>query len=120
MIFNSSDKKSIIGTLGLGYIFGIIALVAIIIAIIPLVRLFLIKSQGKEIEATVYGYLDDMLLINGQPAQIVKLLVYTDEGLRFILYQTGDIKRPYSINKKIKIKAYKNMFTISKQDKYYF
>ena len=33
--------------------------------------------------------MDDNVLINDQPAQIVKLLVQTPDGLRFILYELG-------------------------------
>ncbi len=101
-------------------IFGIIGLVAFIIGIRPIIRFFSIKSKGKEIEATVYGYMDDNVYLNGNPAQIVKLLVNTDEGNKFILYQLGDIKRPYQVNSKIKLRVYKDMFLIEKNNKYYF
>ena len=103
-----------------GSIFGLVGIVAFYIGIKPVVRYFAIKSKGKDIEATVYGYMDDNLLINGNPAQIVKLLVNTDDGNRFILYQLGDIKRPYEVNSKIKLRVYKDMFLISKNQKYYF
>ena len=76
--------------------------------------------RGKEIDATVYGYMDDNVLLNGVPAQIVKLLVHTKQGPRFILYQLGDIKHPYKINRKIKLKAFKDMFLIMDDTKEYF
>ena len=101
-------------------IFGTIGLVSFIITMTSIVRYMTVKAKGTEIEATVYGYLNDSVLINGQPAQIVKLLVSTDEGLRFILYQLGDTKKLYSINHKIKLKAYKNLFCVSKDEKHYF
>ena len=41
--------------------------------------------------------MDDNILLNGHPAQIVKLLVTTEEGPKFILYQLGDIKQPFKI-----------------------
>ena len=52
-------------------------------------------------------------MINGIPAQIVKLLVNTDEGPKFILYQLGDIKRPYKVNSKIELRVYNNLFLIN-------
>ncbi len=101
-------------------VFGFIGLGAFIVGIKPVVRFFAIKSKGKDIEATVYGYMNDNVYLNGMPAQIVKLLVNTDEGNRFILYQLGDVKKPYEINSKIKLRVYKDMFLIEKNDKYYF
>lgn len=101
-------------------IFGIIGIVAFVIAMNPIVRSLAIKSKGKEVEAIVYGYMDDNLYINGNPAQIVKLLVSTEEGNRFILYQLGDVKRPYEVNSRVKLRVYKDMFKIVKEKKYYF
>lgn len=94
--------------------------VALYIALKPIVRYRSLKRNGREIEATVYGYMNDNLFINEKPAQIVKLLVNTGEGPKFILYQLGDTKKPYKINNKIKLKVYKDIFLIVKEDKYYF
>ena len=101
-------------------IFDLIGLVALIIALKNIYRNILVKLRGKEIDATVYGYMDDNVLLNGVPAQIVKLLVHTKQGPRFILYQLGDIKHPYKINRKIKLKAFKDMFLILDDTKDYF
>lgn len=101
-------------------LFGIIGIVALIIVIIHIIRYLKIKICGKEIEATVYGYMDDNILINENPSQIVKLLVNTNEGPKFILYQLGDIKQLYKVNSKIKLKVYKDIFLIVKEQKYYF
>jgi len=101
-------------------IFAIVGIVAFVIGIKPVIRYISIKSKGKEIEATVYGYMNDNLLINGMPAQIVKLLVSTKDGNKFILYQLGDVKRPYKINSKIKLKVYKDVFLIENKKQYYF
>ena len=80
----------------------------------------ILKRSGKEIIATVYGYMDDNVIYNGLPTQIVKLLVQGNEGPRFILYQLGDTKKPYKINSKIKLLVYKNIFCIKKDNNYYF
>lgn len=64
--------------------------------------------------------MDDNILLNGAPAQIVKLLVNTDEGPKFILYQLCDIKQPFKVNSKIQLRVYKDMFLIPKRKKYYF
>lgn len=97
-------------------VFALVGIVAFIISIKPLIRYFTIKRQGREIEA----YMNDNLFLNGSPAQIVKLLVNTNDGLKFILYQLGDIKKPYEINSKIKVKVYKDIFLIVKKKQYYF
>ena len=73
-------------------IFGFIGLVSFIISVKTIMWHYLVKAKGTEIEATVYGYMDDNILLNGSPAQIVKLLVVAKEGPRFILYQLKDTK----------------------------
>ena len=85
-----------------------------------LIRNISLKSHGEDIYATVYGYMNDNLFINGNPAQIVKLLVQSNDGPKFILYQLGDIKRPFKVNSQIKLKVYKDIFLIENKKQYYF
>lgn len=100
--------------------FAAIGAIALYLTINPIVRYFSVKHYGKEINAIVYGYMDDNILLNGNPAQIVKLLVNTNEGKKFIMYQLGDIKQPFKINSQIKLKVYKDIFLIEDKKKYYF
>lgn len=100
--------------------FGIISIIAFIIGITPVIRYYLIDINGQEIEAVVYGYLDDKMLFNNMPGQIVKLLVDTNDGKKFILYQLADTTQPYQVNSKIKLKVYKNLFHIVKDKNIYF
>ena len=72
------------------------------------------KKNGKQIQATVYGYMNDDVLINNEPAQIVKLLVQTPNGPRFILYKLGNTLKPYGINDTIPIMVYEDCFLICK------
>ena len=85
-----------------------------------LIRNISLKSHGEDIYATVYGYMIDNLFINGNPAQIVKLLVQSNDGPKFILYQLGDIKQPFKVNSQIKLKVYKDIFLIENKKQYYF
>lgn len=101
-------------------IFAIVGVVSFVVAILPIIRTIIIKTKGHEIEATVYGYMDDNMLLNERPAQIVKLLVQTKDGPRFILYQLSDTKQPYQINSKIKLLAYKDKFLIVHKNETYF
>lgn len=100
--------------------FAVIGIGAFIIGIKPVIRYASLKTRGKDIDATVYGYMDDNMFINGNPAQIVKLLVQTNDGPKFILYQLGDIKQPFKINSNIKLKVYKDIFLIENKKQYYF
>lgn len=100
--------------------FAVIGIVAFVIAAKTIMRYLSIKNNGQEIYATVYGYMDDNVLLNGNPAQIVKLLVDTNDGKKFILYQLGDIKQPFKINSQIKLKVYKDIFLIENKKQYYF
>lgn len=100
--------------------FFIVGVTAWCFVLTPLLRYLKVKFFGKEIEATVYGYMNDNVLINGSPAQIVKLLVQTNDGPKFILYQLGDIKQPYGIKTTLKLKVYKDIFLIVNKQQYYF
>lgn len=120
LIFILAGSKEALAVVLICSIFALIGIVSLVIALIPLVRYLLIKNNGKDIEATVYGYMDDNLLINDAPAQIVKLLVSTNDGLKFILYQLKDTKQLYKVNSKIKLRVYKDKFLIPKDKNYYF
>ena len=99
--------------------FLLIGLIALLIIIMFLRRFFLVKFFGREIYATVYGYMDDNMLLNDSPAQIVKLLIDTSEGKKFILYQLNDTKKPYKINSNIELIVYKNYFLIKNKKDYF-
>ena len=98
----------------LGIPFLIVSIVALVFVLRTITRYMKVKMNGKNIQATVYGYMDDELLINNMPAQIVKLLVQTPNGPRFILYKLGNTMKPYGINDNIDIMVYKNYFMICK------
>lgn len=99
-----------------GIPFLVIGIVALILMLRTITRYTKVKANGKMIQATVYGYMNDELLINNQPAQIVKLLVQTPNGPRFILYKLGNTLKPYGINDNIDIMVYQNYFMIAKND----
>ena len=120
LMFLFMESGEFIGELLMCSVFAIIGVVAFIIGIKPIIRYFLVKRNGQEIEAVVYGYMNDNVLYNGVPAQIVKLLLNTNDGKKFILYQLADTKRPYKINSTIKLKVYKDMFLIVNKKQYYF
>ena len=118
-IINSEDIKTGISVLLFCSIFGIIGLAAGVITIRSVLKYTTLKRNGQEIYGTVYGYMNDNMYLNEMPAQIVKILVDTGSGPRFILYQLGDTKKPYKINSKIKLKYYKNIFMIEDNNEQY-
>jgi hypothetical protein len=73
-----------------------------------------VKKHGTVIQATVYGYMDDNVLLNDRPAQIVKLLVQTKNGPRFLLYQLGSTVKLYGVQDKIRVLVYENYFLIDR------
>ena len=99
----------------IGAPFFLIGITALFLALRTLFRYTKVKTHGKRIRAVVYGYINDNVLINDQPAQIVKLLIQTPTGPRFILYQLGDTIRVYGVNDKIEIMMYENYFLICKE-----
>lgn len=94
--------------------FLLIGLAAFVIMIKPIIRYIILKTRGKQIQGTVYGYVNDNVLLNGSPAQTVKILVQSPEGPRFIMYQLGRTDHPYGINSKIDLYVYNNYFMIDK------
>ena len=73
----------------------------------------LVKTKGYDTTALVYGYIAGGGYINGQPVQQVKLLVNTEEGPKFILYNTMKTIKQYKVNSSIKIKMYNDLFLIN-------
>ena len=97
----------------IGLPFLLIGVVAFILMLRTILRYVKVKQNGKVIRATVYGYMDDSVLINNQPAQIVKLLVQTPNGPRFILYKLGSTIKIYGINDNVDVMVYRNYFLIA-------
>ncbi len=81
----------------------------------PVINWVLITRRGKYIEGIVCGYLDDDVTLNDRPAQIVKILVDTPNGKRYIKYQLGTADRPYGINQTIGLWVYRDRFMIDKK-----
>lgn len=98
----------------MGLPFLLIGIVAASIVIRAISRYTKVKTNGKMITATVYGYMNDNVLINNEPAQIVKLLVQTPNGPRFILYKLGGTLKPYGINDTLDIMVCEDCFMIMK------
>ena len=96
-------------------LFLLIGIIAAVIAIKPIIRYIILKSKGKLIKATVYGYTNDNVLLNNRPAQVVKLLADTPSGKRFLMYQLGNPGRPYGINTELELFVYKEYFLIVKK-----
>ncbi len=96
----------------MGILFLLIGAVALSLVLRTYYLYFKVKKQGKRIQAIVYGYMNDSVMFNGQPAQIVKLLINTPDGPRFILYKLGSTIKLYGINDKIDILKYENYFML--------
>lgn len=116
MIFMSGEQSLVMAFMSIPFL--VVGIVSAYQVIRILSRYIKVKAFGKEITATVYGYMDDNMLINGVPAQVVKLLVQTAEGPRFIVYQLGDTKQIYGVNTKIQLIVYQNYFLINKKAAY--
>ena len=80
----------------------------------PVINFITIKAKGKHIEAVVCGYVDDNVIMNGRPAQVVKLLADTPVGKRYLMYQLGGTDHPYGINQTVGLWVYKDKFLIDK------
>ncbi|WP_026836146.1 zinc ribbon domain-containing protein [Eubacterium xylanophilum] len=92
----------------------IIGIGALYFTLRPIIYGIVIAIKGKEMTAKVYGYIDDNVKYNDVPGQVVKLLVNTKNGPRFLLYQLNSIEKPYGINTNIRIRVYKEYIKILK------
>jgi len=95
--------------------FFLIGITALFLAIRTVLRYVKIKKHGTKISAVVYGYMNDNVMINNEPAQIVKLLIQTPDGPRFIMYQLGNTFKLYRIHDSIELMMYQNYFMICKK-----
>ena len=92
--------------------FLLISIISFGIAGMFISRYLKVKKYGTDTFATVYGYMQGGVYINGVPTYQIKLLVDTDDGPKFILYNLMQTIKPYGVNTKIKIRMYKNLFLI--------
>ena len=97
--------------------FALVGIGATIVVVYSLYKYILVSLKGKEITGVVYGYMDDVVNYNHRPGQVCKILVDTLKGKRFIYYSLQSINKPYPINEKVRLKAYKNYFMILKKPK---
>ena len=100
--------------------FAAVSIGSLIAFLLPFIRKIQVKLFGKEIEGEVHSYINDSLRINGVPAQVLRVLIETDEGPRYIKYELGTTQQPFKVNEKIKLRVYKDMFYIKAPKKYFF
>ena len=92
--------------------FAVISVVAWAIILYTLYKHILVTRKGKEITGTVYGYTDGTINYNHRPGQVCKILLDTREGKKFIFYSILGANKPYPINGKLRLKAYRNYFMV--------
>lgn len=119
ILINAIKIQSVEGYI-ISFILGALCLLFLNLGMTPFIRKNILENKGEEIEAIVYGYLKDEFIVNGQPTQIIELLIDTNKGKRFILYQLEHERQPYKLNEKIKLKKYGDIFEIIEEEKYYF
>lgn len=83
----------------------------------PLRKNLMMKYRGVEFDATVCEYTDDRIYIYGKACQIVKLLVNTNEGLKFLFCPIELGSRSYAVNSKVKLKFYKKFYILLDDNK---
>ena len=74
------------------------------------VRFFGVVRQG-----TVYGYMDDTTAYNGVNGQVVKVLVQTNDGPKFIMLPLETTVMKYKVNSHVDVKLYKDYAVIIEQ-----
>ncbi len=98
--------------------FAVVGIVASFIVLNRLWAFLGVFFMGKDIEGTVYGYMDDTVAYNGRNGQVCKILLNTSHGPRFIMYQLASTQQPYRVNSKVSLKVYKDKFKIVNKKSY--
>lgn len=99
---------------------GILAIIiAVISAIITyftfyqsLINRYKIYKKGKDVEATVLGYIKSIYKIDNKPLLVAKLIVDTKVGKKIILYDIEDTNEKYEIGSKLKLKLKEKEFIV--------
>lgn len=78
-------------------------------------RWLAVRIFGVELRGTVYGYMDDRVAYNGVNGQVIKILVQTKEGKRFVMLPLETTTMKYVINSTVNVKIYKNYAAIVKE-----
>ena len=116
-------------------IFIIFVIIEYVIPLFKMIsRFILVKSHGKKITATVYGYMDyirvrgemqniennsnTQITYNQLAQKTVKLLANSKQGKRFILYPLGINEKPFEINQEVQLMYYKDCFILLDLRKY--
>ena len=101
-------------------IFILIGIILIIIFIKQLLDRILLKIFGKKITGTVCGYVTNGSQLNGFPIKLIKIKIDTEDGEKYIYYNTKDTKEPYKVNSTIQLKRFNKFFIIEKEEIEYF
>lgn len=71
-----------------------------------------IYKTGKNVEATVLGYVKSIYKIDNKLLLVAKLIVDTKVGKKIILYDLDDTNEKYEIGSKIKLKVKDKEFIV--------
>lgn len=71
-----------------------------------------IYKKGKDVEATVLGYIKSIYTIDNKPLLVAKLIVDTKVGKKILLYDLNDTKEKYEIGSKLKLKIKEKEFIV--------
>lgn len=115
----------VIGIEGIALLFegnelGIFALVVAAISTIIMyftffqsfINRYKIYKTGKDVEATVLGYVKSIYKIDNKPLLVAKLIVDTKVGKKIILYDLDDTNEKYEIGSKLKLKVKEKEFIV--------
>ena len=100
----------------LGILAIIIAAISTIIMYFVFFQSFInrykIYKKGKDVEATVLGYVKSIYKIDNKPLLVAKLIVDTKVGKKIILYDLDDTNEKYEIGSKLKLKVKEKEFIV--------
>ena len=90
--------------------------IAFLIMCMGIYRWLAVRIFGVVRKGTVYGYMDDKVAYNGVNGQVIKILVQTQDGKKFIMLPLETTTMKYVINSTVNVKIYKNYAAIVKKN----
>ena len=75
----------------------------------PIVNRIILMTKGKEIDGILQCYYRDNVRVNGRPLWVARIIVDSQEGKKYLIYQTGKMRKKYADGSIVHLKIYRDI-----------
>ena len=116
----SSSAGGMLSSVFVAIVFGILGMLMLVTSIKHAYKYILTNLFGKRIRGYVWGYMDNKRndgILHGEIGdrsygQIMKILVSTEDGPIFLLYELLHDEQPYGIRQTVELKQFGNLYLL--------